>query len=77
MILPQRHKKQDHVNCFNFGKHSNPGVSCKAPRSSGSSGASYPSIKVLILRSEDDATRADKVAITISGCMPDVFEIDD
>ncbi|ODQ73324.1 hypothetical protein LIPSTDRAFT_71710 [Lipomyces starkeyi NRRL Y-11557] len=42
-----------------------------------SSGASYHSIKGLILRSEDDATRADKVAITFSGCMPDVFGIDD
>ncbi|KAK9312306.1 hypothetical protein V1524DRAFT_472781 [Lipomyces starkeyi] len=38
-------------------------------------GASYPSIKVLILRSEDDATRADKVAITISGCMPDDLQL--
>ncbi|KAK9483552.1 hypothetical protein V1527DRAFT_472748 [Lipomyces starkeyi] len=40
-------------------------------------GASYQGIKVFIFRFEDDATGADQDAITLSGCMQDVFGIDD
>ncbi|KAK9329149.1 hypothetical protein V1520DRAFT_392535 [Lipomyces starkeyi] len=40
-------------------------------------GASYHSIKVFIFRFEDDDTGADKDANTFSGCMRDVFGIDD
>ncbi|KAK9368066.1 hypothetical protein V1509DRAFT_624162 [Lipomyces kononenkoae] len=40
-------------------------------------GAIYQSIQVLIFRFEDDATGADEDAYTFSGCMKDVFGIDD
>ncbi|KAK9321900.1 hypothetical protein V1517DRAFT_308453 [Lipomyces orientalis] len=40
-------------------------------------GATYQSIAVFIFRFEDDATGADKDAITFSGCMKDVFGIND
>ncbi|KAK9352162.1 hypothetical protein V1523DRAFT_441311 [Lipomyces doorenjongii] len=40
-------------------------------------GASYRSIKTFIFRFEDDATGADQDAIILSGCMQDVFAIDD
>ncbi|KAK9368087.1 hypothetical protein V1509DRAFT_664631 [Lipomyces kononenkoae] len=40
-------------------------------------GATYHTIKVFIFRFEDDATGADRDAKTFSGCMQDVFGIDD
>ncbi|KAK9427225.1 hypothetical protein V1505DRAFT_57661 [Lipomyces doorenjongii] len=40
-------------------------------------GATYQSIAVFVFRFEDDATGADKDAITFSSCMTDVFGIND
>ncbi|KAK9342240.1 hypothetical protein V1522DRAFT_440423 [Lipomyces starkeyi] len=65
------------VRASRVGKDTTEGAGVKLQEAVEARGASYQGIKVFIFRFEDDATGADQDAITFSGCMQDVFAIDD